>query len=383
MLFRWFTVIAMVLSVVSAQAAEVPAPTPLRLLVPAYFYPDGKGLDEWKRMVRAAKDVPIVAIANPASGAGARVDPSYTSVLDLARKAGITVIGYVSTRYGKRSEAEVRADIDRWVQFYPGVDGFFFDEQASGKETVPYYEAIARYVQQKQADRGGLVVTNPGTGTAPDYLTPWKGIHISCLYEDHGGLDRYQRPSWTTSIPAAQVAGLVYGEASISKMRENVRLAASKGVGFVYVTDDGGNNPWDRLPTYWELEVAELRSTFPGGTRPGIGTDVPAHHWAYDALQLLAQEGIFTGYPDGILAGKRTFTRLQFGTFTRNILQLIGTAQPPKSLPAPGRAKTEVSAVEKLCAEFRVELELHGITAERAAATVRRFAASLGLPKRQ
>jgi hypothetical protein len=253
MKIRWLLLIAM-LGVVPARAAEPPLPAPLRLLVPAYFYPAGKGLDEWKRLARAAKDVPIVAIANPASGPGSRQDPSYTAAIDLARSAGVSVIGYVSTRYARRPAADVRADIDRWLQYYPKIDGFFFDEQASAKEGVPYYEAMAKYVQTKRPDEGALVVTNPGTGTAAEYLVPWKGIHVSCLYEDHGSLDRYQRPAWTTGVPAAQVAGLVYGEASLAKMRENVRLAAGKGVGFLYITDDGGNNPWDRLPTgNWRL----------------------------------------------------------------------------------------------------------------------------------
>jgi len=365
---------------VPAHAAEPPASTPLRLLVPAYFYPEGKGLDEWKRMARAAKDVPIVAIANPASGPGSRPDASYTAAIDLARSAGVAVIGYVSTRYAKRPETEVRADIDRWLQFYPKIDGFFFDEQTSGKEQVPYYGAIAKYVQSRRTDVGALVVTNPGTVTSQEYLTPWKGIHVSCLYEDHGGLDRYQRPGWTVSVPSAQVAGLVYGEASLARMRENLRLAASKGVGFVYVTDNGGSNPWDRLPTYWELEVAELRRAYPGSTRPGLGTDVPQIHWAYDATQQLAQRGIYTGYADGTFAGKRAFTRLQFGGSIRNMLEQIGTLKTPTPLPSAQQARADVKALEMLMLEFRFEMELHGVSSNRATAGIKSFRKTLGLP---
>lgn len=378
MLIRWLVLLVAFLSVTPAHAAE--PVVPLCLLVPAYFYPEGKGLDEWKRLARAAKDVPIVAIANPASGPGARLDPSYTAVIKLAKDAGVTVIGYVSTRYGKRPEAEVRADLDRWLQFYPTIDGFFFDEQASGKDGVPYYEAIAKYVQSKRIDTGALVVTNPGTGTAPEYLTPWKGIHVSCLYEDHGGLDRYQRLGWTASLPAAQVAGLIYGESSLAKMRENVRLAASKGVGFLYVTDDGGNNPWDRLPTYWELEVAELRRTYPGGMRPGISSDVPQQHWAYDALQQLVQRGFDTGIPDGTFAGKRGFTRLQFGGIIRHLLGQVGALKPSVPLP-PAQARADVKALTMLTVEFRSELELHGVTVERTDDALQRLAETLGSPK--
>ncbi len=54
-------------------------PPKLSLWVPAYYYPNGPGLREWDRLIAAARLVPIVAIANPASGPGDHVDglPSY------------------------------------------------------------------------------------------------------------------------------------------------------------------------------------------------------------------------------------------------------------------------------------------------------------------
>ena len=56
----------------------------VRLLVPAYFYPAGKGLKDWERLIASAEKLPIVAIVNPASGPGKRVDGSYS---ELFRKA--------------------------------------------------------------------------------------------------------------------------------------------------------------------------------------------------------------------------------------------------------------------------------------------------------
>lgn len=380
MRFCWLLSLAL-FTAVPVWAAEPATPSSVRLLVPAYFYPGGKGLEEWKRLARSAKDVPIVAIANPASGPGRRADANYSSVIALAREAGVTVIGYVSTNYAKRPEAEVRADIDRWMQFYPALDGFFFDEQASSKELVPYYEAIASYVQKSRKEGVGLVVTNPGTVAAPEYLTPWKGIHVSCLQENRMGLDRYQPPSWAATIPPIQVSGLVYGEPSLEKMRQNVQIAIRKGVGFLYVTDDSGGNPWDRLPAYWELEVAELRRTATEGQKPGLGTDVHQRHWAYDFLQQLAQDGIFTGFPDDTLAGKRSFTRLHFGAMVRNILEQLANREAPRKPPSPAQVRRDVKAVESLSQEFRTELGLFGITAERAAAIVQGYSESLGLKR--
>src|SRR5687768_16366735 len=83
-----------------AHADQTP---PLRLLVPAYFYPAGKGEQKWDKLIAAADRVPIVAIVNPASGPGRRADPNYTAILERAAKAKrLTLIGYVTTSYAKR-----------------------------------------------------------------------------------------------------------------------------------------------------------------------------------------------------------------------------------------------------------------------------------------
>ena len=40
--------------------------------------------------------------------------------------------------------------------------------------------------------------------------------------------------------------------------------------------------------------------------------DVPAKHWAYDAVNKLAKAGIVDGYGDGTFRGDRTMTRYEF-----------------------------------------------------------------------
>jgi len=52
----------------------------------------------------------------------------------------------------------------------------------------------------------------------------------------------------------------------------------------------------------------------------GPFADVPTTHWAYDAVQSLAQKGIFTGYPDGTFQGKRALTRYEFAVALQRML---------------------------------------------------------------
>src|SRR5688500_3411575 len=52
----------------------------------------------------------------------------------------------------------------------------------------------------------------------------------------------------------------------------------------------------------------------------GPFADVPTTHWAYDAVQSLAQRGIFTGYPDGTFQGRRALTRYEFAVALQRML---------------------------------------------------------------
>jgi hypothetical protein len=42
-------------------------------------------------------------------------------------------------------------------------------------------------------------------------------------------------------------------------MEQSIRRAAQWKVGYVFVTDDVGPNPYDRLPSYWDAEVEAVR----------------------------------------------------------------------------------------------------------------------------
>jgi hypothetical protein len=77
---------------------------------------------------RHYETVPVWVILNPASGPGRNVDTNYTKAIDRLQGTGCVVLGYVTTSYGKRGEAQVRKEIDRWLQLYPRIEGIFFDE---------------------------------------------------------------------------------------------------------------------------------------------------------------------------------------------------------------------------------------------------------------
>ena len=71
-------------------------------------------------------------------------------------------------------------------------------------------------------------------------------------------------------------------------------------------------------------------------------SDVPAGHWAYDAVNKLAAEGVVTGYPDGTYGGDKLMTRYEMA-------QIVA------------KAMANGANVDKLAAEFADELDSLGV----------------------
>jgi hypothetical protein len=226
----------------------------IRLLVPAYFYPAGEGAREWDRLLESPARSRIVAIVNPASGPGRAVDPNYAAIFEKAKRSEVTLVGYITTSYGRRPLGEVEADVDRWIQLYPGIRGIFFDEQSSGEDQVDYQAALYQYVRgRKKLD---LVLTNPGTACSERYLSR-PTTDAACLFEGPLAAGEIPLPAYASrSAAKGRVAALPYGVDTADRMRKCLESAVEKGVGYLYITDSAGPMPWSRLPRYWDEEAA-------------------------------------------------------------------------------------------------------------------------------
>lgn len=242
----------------SRQAAKAARPPQgaMRLWIPAYIYPFGPGLREWDRLIASAKAVPIVVIVNPASGPGDHVDTNFAAVLPRARRAGITLVGYIGTQYGRKPLAKVEEEIETFLRFYPDIRGFHFDEQSSDARGVDYYAELYRYVKRRIP--GALILTNPGTACDPGYVAR-PASDVVCLFENERGFDRFQPPPWLSRFPGSRFCLQAHNVATADQMKTALRRAAELKIGNVFITDDVGPNPYDRLPSYWDAEVEAIR----------------------------------------------------------------------------------------------------------------------------
>lgn len=223
------------------------------LLVPLYTYPtDGT----WASLVQiktAHPAVDVVAIINPNSGPGTSKDAAYASGITSLENAGIVVVGYVATGYGTASYSpapQVEANIDAYLSFYPNVQGIFFDEMSDQASEQSYYQTLATYAASKNL---ALTIGNPGANV-PDALV---GIFTNLvIYEAQGMPPLAKIDAYRSTYGIAGFSYIAYG---VSTLPDSATLQSLDAyVRYVYVTDLGGANPYDALPSYLAAEVAAL-----------------------------------------------------------------------------------------------------------------------------
>jgi hypothetical protein len=238
------------------------------VLVPLYVYPADVHTNRvYNRLIdvkRQHETVPIWVILNPGSGPGEQVDANYTKAIDRLAGAGCVVLGYVSTRYGKRAPAEVRNDIDRWLAMYPRAQGIFFDEMMyEDTETAAKQQAG---LNQHAHDAGFWpTVANPGAETPGRYFAAGAAdviiVHEGDAWPKEERLKRDYFGGYSDYPPFTRGV-LLYSQPTLDAAA--LRMAR-KYVRWVYVTegpfrpgDPTAANPWDRLSKHLEAICDEV-----------------------------------------------------------------------------------------------------------------------------
>lgn len=102
------------------------------------------------------------------------------------------------------------------------------------------------------------------------------------------------------------------------------------------------------------LMVGATTSAYAAQSAEVLYSDVPADHWAVQAITELNKEGIVTGFGDGTFRGDRAVTRYEMA-------QLIASARSHEKI-----ANNEQKAmIEKLTAEFSEDLDSIGLRVTR------------------
>jgi hypothetical protein len=176
-------------------------------------------------------------------------------VISQAQHAGITVLGYVSTNYGQRAEADVVADINHYYDFYT-PSGIYLAEGPMETD-CDAMEAMYHRLSDAARARDASAYLAVGTRFCPTYI-----FFFDLMVQFARNWTEYQTdyapPSWMPANSPERFCHFVHtvpeGDASRA-----LSLTITNGAGWVFVTDETDPNPWGMLPSYFDRELATLK----------------------------------------------------------------------------------------------------------------------------
>ena len=269
---------------------------PFEIMVPAYFLPEstpgGALVGDWASLASATQGgLRVTAILNPASGPGTDLSPVWANAAAAFRCDRCeSLLGFVSTHYGERPIATVKAEIDAYYRWYP-VTGIFLDEMPSEADmldvvggalvhapqwdaTMAYYREIYQYIKAKAPAERTRVVGNPGTRTVEEFLAGEGGAlgpvaDSLIVFENSAGVllgGAYVPTGWSQAPGYEDQLGYMVHSTGAGDLAQVLGQVDAFNGGIAYVTDGsfgpvgpGGqpDNRYTQLPTYWTSLLAQ------------------------------------------------------------------------------------------------------------------------------
>src|ERR1700682_5333816 len=111
------------------------------------------------------------------------------------------------------------------------------------------------------------------------------------------------------------------------------------------------------------LSTLVLAASFSLGSLVALGqgasatpfSDVPANHWADQAIQSLAADGLVEGYPDGKFKGDRPLTRYEMAVLVARVIAKL------QANGAGYASKADLDKLQKLIDALKDELDSLGV----------------------
>lgn len=231
---------------------------------PLYIYPDwwiGTPWS-WTPIIQAAAANPKVkffVVINVNSGPDTAVNGDYTQgLLQLLANPNVVALGYVGTLYGAKTLANVEAEIDSWVSFYPGsISGIMLDEMQNVTGQESYYSSITAYAHAKPLQ---YVFGNPGTATVSSYVGT---VDTILVFENVGPPPNESTLQSLTFNHAygKNAFGIVVHDQSSDPGQTYITMASGY-VNYIHLTDGTGGSPYGIIPSYINTTASELTPAF-------------------------------------------------------------------------------------------------------------------------
>ncbi len=232
--------------------------------VALYMYPGSTGSTHWQKVIdekKAHPTVPVVVAFNPSSGPGSYKDSNLANWVAKLKSAGVIAIGYTADDYGTRSLSSLKADADKYKNWY-NADGLFIDEFTNKVGYENHYGDLTKYAKSI-----GMKLTfgNPGTDVPPSYIGKVDVINTS---EGRGYISQTDPnligsswvsggyTGWHSDYDKRNFAVIRY---DIGWLDTNFVSGASGKVGLMYITDGNDSNArWFHVSPYFSQMMDAL-----------------------------------------------------------------------------------------------------------------------------
>jgi hypothetical protein len=219
------------------------------------------GSVHWQKVIDekyAHWSVPVATVFNPSSGPGGTKDANFADWVVKLRNAGVIALGYTYDGYGTRPLTELKADADKYKNWY-NADGIFIDEFTNKVGFENHYLDITAYAKSI-----GMKMTmgNPGTDVPKSYIGTVDVLNIT---EGPG----YMPISWLqycVQCSPNQGWHYQYDKRNFSYIRYNIssldtsfEVESKKWVGLLYITDgNDADGRWFHVPPYFGTLMGAL-----------------------------------------------------------------------------------------------------------------------------
>ena len=164
------------------------------------------------------------------------------------------MLGYVSTQYGARAEADIDADVNGYYALY-SPSGIYFAEgpTADTCDTLQAEYQRLTALAQSHDSKAYLAI---GTRFCPTFIT-FSDLMVE-FAETYSMYQGYSSPSWMPGNSPERFCHFV-SEVPDANASQVLSRAIGLGAGWVFTTDGTAPNPWGALPSYFDQEVTALR----------------------------------------------------------------------------------------------------------------------------
>jgi hypothetical protein len=231
----------------------------------ATYIDPGANPDTWNRLIGFPSDKVSVLVANVVNGPDSAINAGWTDVIPRAAASGKTVLSYVRTGYlgvsfqkfttrlgsSHTSDwiAQIQEDVDQWYRLYgDDMGGIFFDEGWNDCGTNDKNAKLYRFITQetKRKYPGAFTVLTPGAPMPQCFKHSADMLLTAEVSYDTYTSGAYADVDWVPSDPR-KLWHIVYDVPS-DKVASVAKLARSRNVGMLHITNDIEPNPYDTIP---------------------------------------------------------------------------------------------------------------------------------------